>query len=418
MRILIYEALPDINRAPFIARLAGALQRQGHEVLLALEERLIYTLKGALTEQGVIDCRGVICAFIASNRALRYTVLPTAAHWYSGVTPSNLEAKLKELSSMRAAHFADLFDRFRPDLAMIWNGQAEHQQDFMAWLRAAGGCQTLFLEWGWFPQREFFYWDRDGVNARCSIARRPSPPLDDAQREQIRAWKSAYTEAYRTVVERRKQILVPLQVDTDTNVTLHSPFASMAEFLQHLAAAVRPDYDVIVRPHPMASYPYDIDCGRANFRVDRHSPLYELIAASEYVIGINSTVLLEALAFEKKVFAFGRGIFCGSNAVGRASLDEALPPKRLSDTAEAEALLFELVFRVQIPFSCQFIPLLQQDHVADLGALESEKISQWLADLPAQHSRLTACWSRGMYQLLAWMKRIKVRGAVNGVRGT
>lgn len=412
MKILIYEPLPDINRAPFIARLAVALQAQGHEVLLALEERLIYTLRGALTPQGVINCRGVICAFIASNRALRYIVLPASGHFYRQVTARNLEAKQRALSVERASHYRGLLDRWKPDLVIIWNGQAEHQRDFMDCLSGSGGCDTLFLECGWFPQRDYFYWDRDGVNARSSIAGRSPPELDDVQREQVRAWKRDYTAAYRDIAEQRKLILVPLQVDTDSNVTLHSPFASMAEFLQHLVAAVRPDYRVIVRPHPLASYPYDIDCGRSNFQVDRRTPLYELIAAAEYVIGINSTVLLEALAFEKKVLAFGRGIFDGSGAIGKVGSQDTLPPQPSGALSggieEAEALLFDLVFRLQIPVSCRTLPSLG-DARLPLRRADSERSDRFLAALPRRYSRLEVWFSRLKYAVWQWLSRASAR---------
>lgn len=404
MRILIYEPLPDINRAPFIARLARALQRQGHEVLLALEERLIYTLKGALTGQGVIDCRGVICAFIAADPSLRFTLLPVPNGVYRKVSRANFEDRLRAVAVGRKAHYDRVLGRFRPDLVMIWNGQAEHQQDFMACLSESAGCDVLFLECGWFPQRDYFYWDQLGVNASSSLAGRAPPLLDDAQREQIRAWKRDYTEAYRGAAERRKQILVPLQVDTDSNVTLHSPFASMAEFLRHLDQVVRPDYQVVVRPHPLGNYPYAISSGSENFRIDRHTPLYELIASSEYVIGINSTVLLEALVFDKKVYAFGRGIFDASAAVGSVAPGESLPPLGDGSARSADALLFELVFRRQMHVSCQGLPrLAPRGRSAETGPGD-EGCSHWRDEQPP-FGRLAICWSRLKYRALRRLAR-------------
>ncbi|XQW85887.1 hypothetical protein ACOYR1_03855 [Thalassotalea piscium] len=307
MRILIYEPLADINKAPFFSNFATKLASEGHDVVIACEQRVIYTLQGKLTPKKVINCTSTICAYIATNKSIRYTCFRPPKKTFKDLSQKTLANKLNKIAVLRKAFYTPLLQEFNPELIYIWNGQAEHQQDFVM-LAKNMGFNFNYIEHGWFPQKDYYYIDPEGVNARSSIAKNEPPAIDSAQQKELDQWLDSYTKPFQHIVEKPKQILVPLQVDTDTNITLHSPFKSMKLFIAYLEENIPAEFTVILRPHPLGEYAYPITSQQSNFIVDSTTELHQLIAESEYIIGINSTVLLEGLCFRKKIISLGKGI--------------------------------------------------------------------------------------------------------------
>jgi hypothetical protein len=202
------------------------------------------------------------------------------------------------------------------------------------------GFKFNYIEHGWFPQKDYYYIDPEGVNARSSIAKNAPPQINKAQKDKLKKWLFNYTKKYHHIAEKPKQILVPLQVDTDTNITLHSPFKSMKEFINYLEKEIPDDYNVILRPHPLGEYDYPITSSKNNFTVDSGSNLNQLVAESKYIIGINSTVLLEGLCFKKDVIPLGYGILSKKSEI------------RIPTTENKEIflpLLYSLQYTHQIP---------------------------------------------------------------------
>ncbi|MDI4652857.1 MULTISPECIES: hypothetical protein [Pseudoalteromonas] len=338
MRILIYEPLADMVKAPFFSSLGTQLASEGHDVIIACEQKVIYTLQGRLTEKGVINCTSTICAHIASNKSIRYTCfMPNNKALYKNVSQHTLADKLNTIARYRNSFYSQLLNEFNPDLIYIWNGQAEHQQDFVI-LAKNLGFKFNYLELGWFPQKNHYYIDPIGVNANSSIANLKPYTLKKAEKDKLEQWVAEYTKPYSNIDTKKKQILVPLQVDTDTNITNHSPFSNMREFIEYLELAIPDTYTVIIRPHPLAQYAYSIKSQKPNFFFNTKVELYELIAQSEYIIGINSTVLLEGICFGKKVCALGEGI------IPKRSLDNFLTKNENDDLSY---LLYNLIFKYQ-----------------------------------------------------------------------
>ena len=88
-----------------------------------------------------------------------------------------------------------------------------------------------------------------------------------------------------------------------------------------------------------------------NIRIDTRSGLHNLVKKARVVIGINSTVLLEALTYFKPVVALGEGLFSGHNVLveGKGlTMDEILREikKGISKSKKAriEEFLSELIF--------------------------------------------------------------------------
>lgn len=199
--------------------------------------------------------------------------------------------------------------------------------------------QFSFLESGWFPQKNTYYSDPQGVNAASSISRVTPAPLSSSQTSEIKKWKAEYRQSYGAPKScDNGYYFVPLQLETDTNITLFSPFKSMKALLQWVIDNTDPARPIVVRPHPLSDIDYE-EFNRINDRihVDGNTPLQKLIAESHAVIGINSTVLLESLIFEKPTIALGQGIFQHSNAIYLPPLDSSIP-NNLDSTAPQVAL--------------------------------------------------------------------------------
>ena len=78
--------------------------------------------------------------------------------------------------------------------------------------------------------------------------------------------------------------------------------------------------------------------------------IYQEILESSAVIGVNSTVLLEACLLGKPVYSFGKHIYTGNNIVHELTLTDEFPAKFSSKTTgdKFESFFWDLVFNRQI----------------------------------------------------------------------
>ena len=136
-----------------------------------------------------------------------------------------------------------------------------------------------------------------------------------------------------------KYIFIPLQVNTDTQILIHSDFKDMQEFItlvENSFYSLNSDLKLVFKIHPMEK-------GIVNYTFDNRSIIVEsdtneLIKKSEFVITINSTVGFEAIQQKKKVMVLGEAFFkiediavCSS----KDSLRDELQ-KILNDTIELD----------------------------------------------------------------------------------
>lgn len=361
MRILIYEALPDINKAKMFAEMARQLQKQGHQLLLLLEEQLVYTLDHCLTEQGVISCHHTIAAYVADDPNLPYTLLPVPASTYQNVTEENIADVLATVRTARLVYYHEIFTGFKPDITLIWNGQAEHQQDFLS-ITSSIYARVYYLEHGWFPQSDTLYLDPLGVNAASLLSKTPTSPLSEEQLIRISQWQKDYLASSPISQPKKNHLFIPLQIDTDTNISLYSPFPSMQLFIRYLENWVPSHYSITIRPHPLANYRYPLESLRADVIFDQTTPIEQLIAESSIVVGINSTVLLQAMAYGKATYAFGEGVFSSSGCIKRLKREDRFPIPEAIDPLVSNQFLYQLIFEKQISIG-QYDDLLKDiDH--------------------------------------------------------
>lgn len=258
------------------------------------------------------------------------------------------------------AALAELLSAQRFTHGFIWGGRLDADRETRACL-AAHGVRVAFSELGWFPQAGTVYFDPGGTNAEVSFN---GHPYAECQREARQAFGKRRREFYRRKAglgffasppafaiqapDLAKPVLVPLQDESDTNITLASPFARMSDFVDCLAQHY-PHYHFVVRPHPSApaaNLPRHANVSYQESSVD----VYRSMSEYGLVVGINSTLLLESAMMNMPVVAFGKGIGSGTGVFHEVTPDEL--PEELEqlriDSLRAEAYLAFLISQRQL----------------------------------------------------------------------
>ncbi len=227
-----------------------------------------------------------------------------------------------------------ILDDFQPDIVAVWNGNIVEARAFRELaLRAGAGVQ--FLERGLLPGSLVV--DPRGVNAESFLC------SGNAWDELASAsWEETVLQRAGAYVEQRMRtgqsvvaqpdmmppdelrtrleipedstiILVPAQIDWDTNIVYNSPeFPTNADVLREVLAVAnqRTGTFVVFKRHPEEPANRDYrgvlgEKGRAAEGINLHS----LIGASAAVVVRNSTVGLEAVAHGKPVVVLGRALW-------------------------------------------------------------------------------------------------------------
>jgi glycogen synthase len=180
------------------------------------------------------------------------------------------------------------------DLAIIWNGFHPLYDSYVTALKE-NGTPLLFSELGWYPQSDTFQLDTEGFNAQASWS---DDPLH-------------YEPKTRMAIPDGPGILVILQWDADTQITMNSPFfRNMHSFLEHLAR--NSSLPLIVRAHPKhppSRVVVDLVERSPLCRWDESPTLSEALGSCRAVATVNSSSALEALTGHIPVLCFGNAVF-------------------------------------------------------------------------------------------------------------
>lgn len=336
MRILIYESLPDIKRAAFVNRLRRYLTGLGHDVFCLVDEKIRFNLAHGQGEEGVINCHGPMSHYVVRRHRGRTFV-------YS----PNFTKNKKENSTSKRIFYTEALTSVLPDKVIIWNGLASHHSDFIETINHLKWQHLLcHMEAAWLPQKDYVYCDRKGINGNSSIATQKLSSLAPQQEDQL-ASALQQLRNHKNPIKRKKTILVPLQLEHDTSIIHFSPFKTMQEFVTILEQWIPDDYTVTVRPHPKNTQNTPPRLTRKNFQLNAEQNLYDALASSEIVIGINSTTILEAMVFECTVLTFGKGVFSCLNGIMADTTKNF--STQVKNRPSYSPLLYDLLFNRQIP---------------------------------------------------------------------
>ncbi|WP_444931469.1 hypothetical protein ACJJIF_06740 [Microbulbifer sp. SSSA002] len=345
-KILFYEPMPDILRAEQICAIAQQEIKNGNQVFLIVEEEIQLLFRNAQNNPHSICCINIIKSIIADS-GIPFFALPRNKALRK-LFKSSPRATLKKIQKYRKSAYKDIITGYNPDLITLWNGLVHYQQDFISLTKELNPKQKYcYIEAGWFPQKGTYYQDSKGVNAESSIALTCPPSISAKERETLNHWKKKYhIQRGRYAIKDSGYIFVPLQLETDTNITMFSPFKTMAKFIEWVINNTDEKQKIIIRPHPIHPVIPELETknipGRVTF--DSETPICKLLAECSAVIGINSTVLLESLIYNKPTYALGNGLFDSSMAIPKQKIDT---PLKLSGSKsskhESDALLYFLL---------------------------------------------------------------------------
>jgi len=211
----------------------------------------------------------------------------------------------------------EALDKFEFDYVCMGNGSGEAQK---AVAEHVGIDKCLFSEYGWLPWSEHFYISRKGCGLESEITDvdekglRSQPILHD----QIGKLKKFFNKG--RWLFKKDFVYVPLQVDIDDFKFGYTTFNSNEDFLDFIHEIVPKDMKVLVKRHPFGPRSHHRDYHFAKYGrfIDisdsklNKAKLYSRMAA---MIVLNSTSVLEAILFGKKVFAYGEDLFLNKGVI-------------------------------------------------------------------------------------------------------
>lgn len=185
---------------------------------------------------------------------------------------------------------------------LIWNGSQPIFADFLNRCKSYN-VPITYVECGFFPQKEHFYFDKFGVNLASQLASDPMHWLTDIDFKRVEDYKKKLFG--RRVNRDNGYIFVPLQIASDSNIQNNSRFKNgMQEYIDFIHD-VHPLNKVIFKVHPK-----DNAGSKYRFYQSKKSDAdtLDLISGASLVRGINSSVLFESVLFGKEICMDGQSL--------------------------------------------------------------------------------------------------------------
>jgi len=208
------------------------------------------------------------------------------------------------------------------DLLFVWNGHTGAVANCLRVIKESNGMPGGYMERGLLKNSVFF--DTKGVNGNSILAigsqelGQPTTNISEILNKELRF--SPETLKNNFTSKKSKAIFIPLQVQADTNIILHSEHIKLMRNLVleglKLAKRLGDEWKVIVRPHPEEDASVELNIPNDSNVVTRgDTQLNDEILNSSVVLTINSTVGLEASILGRYVIACGKGIYTAENFV-------------------------------------------------------------------------------------------------------
>jgi len=220
----------------------------------------------------------------------------------------------------------DAIHEFSPDILLIWNGSAPWSMGSIDHLKTM--YRAVHIELAWLPQKGNYYIADSLAPHSRYIMDVPDNYL--VNEEGITALKEFYTPKGFDEGLPEKFLFFPAQLDYDTSITRSSPFyKSCVKFLEEMSKHIT-KVPIIVKTHPFDKETVWPD-GTLVYKGALSA--LDLVRQSSAVVGINSTVLTEALVHDKPVFSFGYNVAMRSHTSGVENLDHEAVFRRAQEVA-------------------------------------------------------------------------------------
>tara|TARA_R110000744_G_scaffold54584_3_gene115817 strand:- start:1207 stop:2472 length:1266 start_codon:yes stop_codon:yes gene_type:complete len=185
---------------------------------------------------------------------------------------------------------------------VVWNGSTSAFLPIIEKLKALKIVVT-FAECGFFPQHQYFYFDRLGVNNNSQLYFDDLSWVNEPMMQDLKQRRKQFLLANQDNTRvGAGYIFIPLQVPSDSNVLNHSQFTQgMQPFIDFIEAQYSKQ-NLVFKPHPKdrLSHTYRYSHGKVS-----SEDTMQLCAHADIVHGINSSVLYEAALLGKKVIVEG-----------------------------------------------------------------------------------------------------------------
>ena len=214
----------------------------------------------------------------------------------------------------------------------LWNGY-KFEASIVKLAAESLGCRLIYWENGLLPGTTTM--DDKGINYLNSLSREPNfyrgQSDDTAQlpdKLTIRPFNPNKSIKGNSIQLPSNYIFVPFQVNTDSQILLHSPWIKDMHHLFIILIAVLDkiadeSIKIVIKEHPscMSNYDKEHELAELNNRIffANLNDTQELIHNSQAVITINSTVGMEALLLGKKVISLGQACYNLSEITQTAS---------------------------------------------------------------------------------------------------
>lgn len=187
------------------------------------------------------------------------------------------------------------------EFVLIWNGW-QYSSPLVAQYCRRHAVPHAFMEFGVAPQRETYTVDPRGF-CGDSVLNDPLGWIDDGDRERMRRVRERMRE--QAPPKDGQEVLVPLQIEKDTQVAQHSPYRSMDEFVG-VVVDRWPGCPIRVRPHPKSPKGTEwLKKYGDRVTLDRSESIEAAVSRAAVVVGITSTTLYEAAIYGVPVLAMG-----------------------------------------------------------------------------------------------------------------
>ena len=227
---------------------------------------------------------------------------------------------------------------------------------------------TWFMENGWLTQRDGCSIDAVGSKGMSSVRGHRHPIVTKELRDEIDQWIERLHNKNRVWNSQgdtdNGYILIPLQTEKDTNMLYWSCLGSsypirMVRFTD-MVCRMFPDRQLVFRPHPRDPLTANQVADSRAFRSHEDAVMcsdgssFQWIKNATAVIGINSTVLIEALTFMTvPIAAIGVGVFSEHGVMIEAKGDESRLRDVLVHKPDPTTIygFLGLLYERQVPYS-------------------------------------------------------------------
>jgi hypothetical protein len=154
---------------------------------------------------------------------------------------------------------------------------------------------------GWFEESDHFVIDPKGIGTSSSIMDDDLSWVTENHLENLEKFRESHLQGKKWS-QKCKYILVPLQLEEDTDIQSYSPYKTMQEFINHVEHKFS-GRKIIFKQHPKCTKVF-----KTNRDIVRDGDFLEMAQDAEVVYGINSKNLLESALMKVPTIAVGRSL--------------------------------------------------------------------------------------------------------------